>query len=216
MECAKIRHTLYAAAVIIVVVFVWFAVRWVAGEVRDASLTIESDNTIDITPEMIQSIKNIGEWEFLSVADEEIVDTVRRGVFSDDHLVRIYYGTLRIGVNMHHVKPRWIEPHGDSVSVILPQVGLLDNDFIDETRTTSFYESGKWSAADREAMYRQAYAKMKANCLTPKNLREAQLNAEAQMKNIMRSLGFRAVSVTFGDKPGKKASSISGDKSTKK
>lgn len=200
MKFTKIMALVYAVAAIVIGLLIW----WAVSEVKDASLTISSDKTIDVTPEMIQSIRSIGEWEFLSIADEEIVDTVRKGILSDDHLVRIYYGTLRIGINMHHVAPHWIEPHGDSVSVTLPQVALLDNDFIDETRTTSFYESGKWSAADREAMYRQAYAKMKANCLTPKNIKAAQDNAEAQMKNIMRSLGFRAVSVTFGDKPTKK------------
>lgn len=200
MRFTKIMAFVYAVAAVVIGMLIW----WAVGEVKDASLTIESDKTIDVTPEMIQSIRSIGEWEFLSIADEEIVDTVRKGILSDDHLVRIYYGTLRIGINMHHVAPHWIEPHGDSVSVRLPQVALLDNDFIDETRTTSFYESGRWTAADREAMYRQAYAKMKANCLTPKNLKAAQDNAEAQMKNIMRSLGFRAVGVTFGDKPTKK------------
>ncbi len=200
MKFTKIMALVYAVAAIVIGLLIW----WAVSEVKDASLTISSDKTIDVTPEMIQSIRSIGEWEFLSIADEEIVDTVRKGILSDDHLVRIYYGTLRIGINMHHVAPHWIEPHGDSVSVTLPHVALLDNDFIDETRTTSFYESGKWSAADREAMYRQAYAKMKANCLTPKNIKAAQDNAEAQMKNIMRSLGFRAVSVTFGDKPTKK------------
>ena len=68
---------------------------------------------------------------------------------------------------------------------------------MDEARTKSFYESGKWSAADREAMYRRAYSLMKRNCLTPKNIRAAQNNAEAQMQNIMKSLGFRAVTVKF-------------------
>ena len=98
---------------------------------------------------------------------------------------------------MHKVGPRWIEVAGDSVTVTLPKVELLDNDFIDEARTKSLYESGKWSAADREAMYRRAYSLMKRNCLTPKNIRAAQNNAEAQMQNIMKSLGFRAVTVKF-------------------
>ena len=156
-----------------------------------------SDNKIDITPEVIQSIKSIGEWEFLSIADEEMVDTTRKGIFSDDHLVRIYYGQLSIGVNMRKVGPRWIEATGDSVTVTLPKVELLDNDFIDEARTKSFYESGRWSAADREAMYRRAYSMMKRNCLNAKNIRAAEMNAEAQMTNIMKGLGFRAVTVRF-------------------
>ena len=189
----KIYVTLGLVAVIVVTGIVWR----LTDEVKDAKLEVVSDNKIDITPEVIQSIKSIGEWEFLSIADEEMVDTTRKGIFSDDHLVRIYYGQLSLGVNMHKVGPRWIEVAGDSVTVTLPKVELLDNDFIDEARTKSFYESGKWSAADREAMYRRAYSLMKRNCLTPKNIRAAQNNAEAQMYNIMKSLGFRAVTVKF-------------------
>ena len=189
----KIYVTLGLVAVIVVTGIVWR----LTDEVKDAKLEVVSDNKIDITPEVIQSIKSIGEWEFLSIADEEMVDTTRKGIFCDDHLVRIDYGQLSLGVNMHKVGPRWIEVAGDSVTVTLPKVELLDNDFIDEARTKSFYESGKWSAADREAMYRRAYSLMKRNCLTPKNIRAAQNNAEAQMQNIMKSLGFRAVTVKF-------------------
>ena len=192
-RCTKIYVTLGLVAVIVVAGLVWRLI----DEVKDAKLEVVSDNKIDISPEVVQSIKSIGEWEFLSIADEEMVDTIRKGIFSDDHLVRIYYGQLSLGVNMHKVGPRWIEAVGDSVTVTMPKVELLDNDFMDEARTKSFYESGKWSAADREAMYRRAYALMKKNCLTPKNIRTAQNNAESQMQNVMKSLGFRVVTIRF-------------------
>lgn len=192
-KLTKIYILLGLAAVIVVAGLVWL----LFDEVKDAKIELVSDNKIDITPEVIQSIKSIGEWEFLSIADEEMVDTTRKGIFSDDHLVRIYYGQLSIGVNMRKVGPRWIEATGDSVTVTLPKVELLDNDFIDEARTKSFYESGRWSAADREAMYRRAYSMMKRNCLNAKNIRAAEMNAEAQMKKIMMQLGFKTVNVKF-------------------
>lgn len=192
-KLTKIYILLGLAAVIVVAGLVWL----LFDEVKDAKIELVSDNKIDITPEVIQSIKSIGEWEFLSIADEEMVDTTRKGIFSDDHLVRIYYGQLSIGVNMRKVGPRWIEATGDSVTVTLPKVELLDNDFIDEARTKSFYESGRWSAADREAMYRRAYSMMKRNCLNAKNIRTAEMNAEAQMKKIMMQLGFKTVNVKF-------------------
>ena len=192
-KLTKIYIALGLVAVIVVAGLVWRLI----DEVKDAKIEVVSDNKIDITPEVIQSIKSIGEWEFLSIADEEMVDTIRKGIFSDDHLVRIYYGQLSIGVNMHKVGPRWIEATGDSVTVTLPKVELLDNDFIDEARTKSFYESGRWSAADREAMYRRAYSMMKRNCLNAKNIRTAEMNAEAQMKKIMMQLGFKTVNVKF-------------------
>ena len=195
-KLTKIYILLGLVAVIVVAGLVWRLI----DEVKDAKIEVVSDNKIDITPEVVQSIKSIGEWEFLSIADEEMVDTTRKGIFSDDHLGRIYYGQLSIGVNMRKVGPRWIEATGDSVTVTMPKVELLDNDFIDEARTKSFYESGKWSAADREAMYRRAYSMMKRNCLNAKNIRAAEMNAEAQIANIMKGLGFRAVTVRFDKK----------------
>ena len=195
-KLTKIYILLGLVAVIVVAGLVWRLI----DEVKDAKIEVVSDNKIDITPEVVQSIKSIGEWEFLSIADEEMVDTTRKGIFSDDHLVRSYYGQLSIGVNMRKVGPRWIEVTGDSVTVTMPKVELLDNDFIDEARTKSFYESGKWSAADREAMYRRAYSMMKRNCLNAKNIRAAEMNAEAQIANIMKGLGFRAVTVRFDKK----------------
>ena len=81
----KIYVTLGLVAVIVVAGLVWRLI----DEVKDAKLEVVSDNKIDISPEVVQSIKSIGEWEFLSIADEEMVDTIRKGIFSDDHLVRI-------------------------------------------------------------------------------------------------------------------------------
>ena len=65
----KIYVTLGLVAVIVVAGLVWRLV----SEVKDASLEVVSDSKIDITPEVVQSIKSIGEWEFLSIADEEMV-----------------------------------------------------------------------------------------------------------------------------------------------
>ena len=162
-------------------------------------MTVAANEQIDITPEQITSIKAIGEWEFLSIADEELVDTVRKGFFSDDHLSRIYYGTIRLGINLHQVEPGWVTASGDSLLVTLPAIGLLDRDFIDEARTKSFYESGKWSHQDREALYRRAYQKMLKHALTPENLRQARQNGEAQMQRLFQAMGYEHVSIRFSE-----------------
>lgn len=194
---ANIKLIVIAVAVIAASIAV-FKVFSIANQ---TSITIESDNKIDITPELIELIKAIGEWEFLSVSDEEMIDTVRRGIFSDDHLVRIYYGTMRLGVNMHHVKPGWIKASGDSVTMILPAISLLDNDFIDEARTRSFFESGRWTEADREDMYMRAHRKMLEQGMTKSNINSARNNADAQMRNMLKSVGFKYITIRFDDKP---------------
>ncbi len=170
---------------------------WVRDLTKDDHFTLGSDTQINVTPTQIMSIKAIGEWEFLAVNAEELVDTVRKGFFSDDELVRIYYGTLRLGIDMSQLEPEWIEASGDSVMLMLPKVGLLDTDFIDEARTKPFFESGRWSAEAKEAMYKKAYRQMKAHCLTKENLQAAQANGEEQMRNMMRSMGYKNIKITW-------------------
>ena len=154
------------------------------------SISIEADRRIDITPAQIQSIKDIGQWEFLSIADEELVDTIDRGFFRDKELVRIYYGTLRLGIDMGKINEKWITITDSVVNVTLPPIELLDRNFIDEAQTRSFFESGTWKPDAREALYRKAYSKMLARCFTPENIAIAEKNAKVQFAQFMKALGF--------------------------
>lgn len=183
------------ALVVVVLLVVGFF--WLKGLTKGDHITIGTDNRIELTPTQIQSMKAIGEWEFLSVSAEEMVDTVRKGIFRDDELVRIYYGTLRLGLNMHRLQQGWIKAEGDSVAMTLPKIGLLDKDFIDEARTKPFFESGKWKPEDRNALYRKAYTQMMNHCLTQENLQAAEHNAEEQLRKMMRSMGISNVRITF-------------------
>lgn len=193
----NIKHKLIAALVAIVAAVL--GALWLVRACSQTEVDLAVNEDINITPERITSIKAIGEWEFLSIADEELVDTVRKGLFSDDHLSRIYYGTIRLGVNLHQVEPGWVTTSGDSLLVTLPAIGLLDRDFIDEARTKSFFESGKWSHQDREALYRRAYQQMLKHALTPDNLRQARQNGEAQMQRLFRAMGYDRVSIRFSE-----------------
>lgn len=187
------RLALIAVAAIALATAIHLAIR----TARKSEAKIEVNDRIGITPEQIASIKAIGEWEFLSVTSEEMADTVRRGIFTDDHLVRIYYGTLRLGINLKHVGENWIKARGDSVFVLLPPVGLLDSDFVDEARTQSFYESGHWTPADREALYQRAKQRMLATALTADNLGNARDHADAQFRQLLRAMGFSHIVIRF-------------------
>ena len=110
--------------------------------INDSHAEMEKASKVTLSPTQITSIEDIGEWEFLSIADEELVDTVSHGFFGDDRLVRIYYGTLRLGVNMHEVHSGWLTMDKDTVVATLPPIKLIDNDIIDKARTKSFYEEG--------------------------------------------------------------------------
>ena len=191
------KQILQLAVKALVLVAIILVLWWLLFTEKDNHLSLEVNSDINVTPEQIQRIKAIGEWEFLSISDEELVDTVRKGLFKDDQLVRIYYGTLRLGVNLQHVKDGWIRTQGDTVSVTLPKVGLLDEKFIDEARTKAFYESGKWTPKDREALYHKARRQMKAHCLTPQNLKSAENNADTQFRRMMKAMGYNNITVRF-------------------
>ena len=170
---------------------------WLVFFEKDNTIELGVDDRIGDTPTQIESMKAIGEWEFLSVSNEELVDTVRKGLLSDDHLVRIYYGTLRLGINMHQARPHWLTVSGDTATAVLPKVGLLDKNFIDEARTKSFYESGSWQESDREALYKKAYRMMLQRCMTPSNVKAAEENAEAQFRKMLLALGYKNVIIKF-------------------
>ena len=190
----KYVKLIIGVAVVIAVIVVLF---WVKSCVKDTYLELGTNDTIDPTPTQIQSIRAIGEWEFLSVSAEEMVDTVRKGFFTDDELVRIYYGTLRLGIDMQNLSEDAIRVQGDTLQVTLPKVGLLDKDFIDESKTQPFYESGKWSPQAHDALYRKARNQMLHHCLTKDNLTAAQSNAETQLTNLFHTLGYRNVILRF-------------------
>lgn len=166
---------------------------------KDNTVGVTTEEQTTLSPTQVESIEAIGEWEFLAISNEELVDTVRRGFFGDDQLVRIYYGTLRLGINMKDVKEGWIQANAgkDSIVCTLPPIRLLDNNFIDEARTRSFFEEGKWTGADRQALYDRAYAQMKKRCFTPANIRIAQRNARQQFRDMFKAMGFPNARVEF-------------------
>ena len=166
---------------------------------KDNTVSVDEEEKTTLSPTQIKSVEAIGEWEFLSVSDEELIDTIRHGFFGDDELVRIYYGTLRLGIDLKDAKEDWMQANQDTIVCTLPPIKLLDNNFIDEAKTRSFFESGKWTGNDRQDMYNRAYAAMKRRCLSPANLSTARNNAQSQFFNMFKTMGYSNVKVQFED-----------------
>lgn len=186
----RIQITIILALVILIGGFLY----WLN---KDNSVSLKEEEKLSLSPTQVRSIEAIGQWEFLSISDEELVDTVRRGFFGDAQLVRIYYGTLRLGIDMKDAKEGWIRVEGDSIICTLPPIKLLDNNFIDEAKTKSFFEEGKWTGKDRQDMYNRAYEAMKRRCLTKNNIKSAENNAQQQFFNMLKTMGYTNVSIRF-------------------
>lgn len=152
---------------------------------------------ISPSPAVLQSIERLGQWEFLSIDDEVMVDTTESHLLSpDDHLVRIYHGTLRLGIDFSLCDKGWATASSDTVILSLPPIQLLDRNFIDEARTRSFYEYGTWDAQAKEDMYNRARTMMIERAMTPQNIKQAEENARHQVEALFRSLGYRVVRIT--------------------
>lgn len=185
----------WALGALLIIVGCILFLKWLG---KANTVSIGTDQRIDITSQQISSIESIGQWEFLAINDEELVDTIKYRFLADKELVRIYYGTLRLGVDLHKAKPKWLRIENDSVVVAtLPNIDLLDRNFIDEARSESFFEKGKWTPEDRERLHNIAYQKMLKRCFTKENIAAAESNAQQQFEKMLRAMGYKHVRIEF-------------------
>lgn len=194
MSLTKLNILLWGIIAMAVIAILLF----IGKTVSETSIKAEVSDRIDPTPTIITSMSEIGEWEFLAISDEEMVDTVRKNFLKDSQMVRIYYGKLSLGINMRKAKGGWATMKGDTAVVSLPPIELLDDNFIDEARTRAFIETGSWTDADRNFLYHKAYRLMLARCLTKQNILTAEDNARMQITSMLKALGVEKSEITFG------------------
>ena len=155
------------------------------------SLGTRENSELLPSPTQLRSIERIGKWEFLSIETEEIVDTVRqRLLLPDQHLVRIYRGTLSLGIDLSQAQQDWVRMREDTVVVTLPPIVLLNPQFINEAETQTFHETGTWDAQSREQLYQKARRQMLDRCLSERNKEKAREAGKVQMATLMRNLGI--------------------------
>ena len=169
------------------------------------SLGVSKQGRLVLTPTQIKQIKDIGEWEFLTIEDEEVVDTTASSLLSTRELVRLYFGTLRLGIDLSEAADNWIVQRDDTIVMTLPPVKLLSEDFIDEARTQTFYEDGSWEPVDHARMYAKAKRMMKRRCLTDDNFRNAEASARTHFTQMLTAMGFANSRISFLKRPAEKA-----------
>lgn len=170
-------------------------------------IAVTHNTTIERTPEEIRAIRDIKEWEFLAVQTEELVEHHEAHTFGDKHLVKVFRGTLRIGINMQQADDQWFRADSSACHLgapptailTLPDIQLLDENFIDEPNSTTFYEEGTMSAKAKEALLNKAADAMKARALQPDNMEVARQAARDQFTKIFKALGFGEVEINFVD-----------------
>ena len=201
MKDQQFKENQVARLILTALTIIAFVVMVLTLTVKGTTNEVElapDNKKIEVTPIQITSVKEIGQWEFLSVSDEELVDSMESRIFGQPKkIVRIYYGTLRLGVDLSKLQDDDVVLRGDTVDVTLPAISLLDNDFIDEAKTTSFYETGTWPQSTRAALFQKAKKQMLARCMTRENVHIAQYNAVEEITRVFKAMGFEYVDVHF-------------------
>lgn len=187
-----------AAALTIAGVVLW---GWHVIHTSDRPLMgITHNERIESTPEEILALKDVGEWEFLSVETEELVEHHEPHTFGDTHLVKIYHGRLSLGIDMKDAADDWFRDSLSTAIITLPAITLLDDYFIDEARTVTFYEKGRHNAATKQRLYDKAAEAMMQRALAPTNVSEAQHTAREHFMKLMKPFGYKEVIVRFEER----------------
>lgn len=156
------------------------------------AVTIERNDKITPTPNIITEVKMIGKWEFLSVKIEELVDTTK-GVLFKDQLSALYTGTLRYGIDFSKAESNWFVQNGDTVVAFLPKVELLDDYFLDETATKTVFETGSFTSNDRQDMRERAIRQILAKSKKAGYENEAQAESKEQFARFLQNLGIKNI-----------------------
>lgn len=199
-----IRHWQLPLALVVLTLIAFVGWRIHALMASDEPIAeVKHTESIDTTPEEIRSIRNIRQWEFMAIETEELVEHHEPHTFGDKHLVMIYHGTLRIGIDMDEAPDDWFTPDTTSTtqreraSLKLPDVKLLDENFIDETRTKTFHEEGTFSSQTKLDLFDTAAQAMKARTLTHANLQAARSAAKDHFTTMFQALGYKKVTIEF-------------------
>lgn len=155
------------------------------------------------TATRIDKIKEIGEWEFLSIHTEEMVEAretkEHKYWFNEEkQLIRIYPATLHIGFDLKKdTKEGWIKANGDTIDVVLPHTHLLDERFVDEAASRSVIEDGSWMHKDRDMLLKKAEVLIKKKYLTSEKLQHTDTVAKQQVEQFLQSIGFKVINIKF-------------------
>lgn len=190
------------AAVVVVCLIVMVAVLYMCHAAKSVTAGHQTEVVVTPTPVNLDSIRAIGQWAFLTVEMDEVVDTVDRGLFSSDRISVAYHGTLHYGINVAEARPGWVTIVGDTaVTVVLPPVKLLDDRFLDE-RNVKVYEGRDDmdfinKPTVRAALVRKAKAAMIRR--GRENIPEARGKAETEVRRIFSQHGYKKIVVSFED-----------------
>lgn len=111
--------------------------------------------------------------------------------------------TLKAGIDFSAITPEDIAVNGESISLMLPRASLFSISMKPEDIRIAYEEVGQFrsgfSAAERDALAVQAQAQIKHSVDSLGILATAESNATLFVSNFLRKMGYRQISINFGD-----------------
>lgn len=198
----KQTFKLYGFGLLAVLVIGLVAFLYLRSCTRDAEVAFVPDTRIESSKAVLDSIHAIGQWELQSVEISVEVDTMQKRWLGlvKDKLQRRYYGRASIGIDMQKASAEWYRRDNDTIWVNLPEVCLLDSNFIDESRTKTIFSDNNDFATDskvRKAMLLKARDKMIKESVTPATINTCHQQVNTQLSRRLEAIGYKKVVVTF-------------------
>ena len=196
---------IYSILAILATVLLIGAWLWLRGVVNDSDITLSAtDERAEMTPAVIDSIRSIGQWELSTVVLTTEVDTVQKRWLGlvKDHLKRSYTGRMSVGIDLTRLAPQCHTVEADTIRITLPDVCLLDSNFIDESKTrviVSDSETMEHDAGISKAMLAKARQRMRHDGVTPDVLSQCRRRATDEITRRLTDIGYKKVIVSFGN-----------------
>lgn len=170
--------------------------------IENTGMGSEAEVRAEMTPALLDSIRSIGEWQLMTVPLTMQVDTTQKRWLGlmEEKLQRSYTGTLSLGINMKQVPEEWSYIDEDTITLIVPDVCLLDTNFIDESKTRLIVSDNDNLEADPKVkgiMLRKARKLMIHAGVNKANLQNCRTEAQKELSRHFKAIGYKDVRVEF-------------------
>jgi hypothetical protein len=202
------RNYILIILALIIMVFILQKVNVIPG-FKD--IFRQKEVLIENTPILIREIKEMAQMITVTAYDEVVVDSVKANALdvvkaitgysvmplsTYDRLVIVAKGKVMAGTDLKMINEGNIMVDGDSVSINLPQVRILDV-IINPSDFSTFTETGTWTNDAVTLVKAKARRKMEMRAVQNNILQIAENRSKLLMENFLKSAGFRRVYVYY-------------------
>ena len=187
------KKVIIIVVVLIVCVFALFFGIVLFGIMSNISLY--DRHTPSVTNIRTSGIEQIFKIRSLQINENVRIDTTRVGTIMDDRLIRTYEGTINLGIDFADTLSNWAVISGNNAYLRCPAIKVLNADRWVITNCNTFIEDGEWGYDDLAIIDQKANEKLLQK--SRKYYLDAEINMRAQLTDILSSLGYSNIEISF-------------------